>query len=98
MRKRLVAALLLGATLLPSLQGCFPVVAAGVGTGVAATLDRRTRPEALYAVRGNGLHARQPFAVPHRHHQQPLMRAKTRTAQRAQALVSDVLVRPAERS
>ena len=42
MRKRLVAALLLGATLLPSLQGCFPVVAAGVGTGVAATLDRRT--------------------------------------------------------
>ncbi len=42
MKKRLVAALLLGATLLPSLQGCFPVVAAGVGTGVAATLDRRT--------------------------------------------------------
>ena len=42
MKKRLVAALLLGATLLPLLQGCFPVVAAGVGTGVAATLDRRT--------------------------------------------------------
>ena len=42
MKKRLIAALLLGAITLPALQGCFPVVAAGVGTGVAATLDRRT--------------------------------------------------------
>ena len=42
MKKKLLAALLLGATVLPALQGCFPVVAAGVGTGVMATLDRRT--------------------------------------------------------
>ena len=42
MKKRLIAALLLGAITLLALQGCFPVVAAGVGTGVAATLDRRT--------------------------------------------------------
>ena len=38
-------ALLLGlgaATLLPMLQGCFPVVAAGVTSGVMATVDRRT--------------------------------------------------------
>ncbi len=42
MRKKLIAALLIGATVLPALQGCFPVVAAGVGTGVFATLDRRT--------------------------------------------------------
>ena len=42
MKKNLIAALLFGATLLPVLQGCFPVVAAGVGTGVMVTLDRRT--------------------------------------------------------
>ena len=42
MKKKLLAALLLGATVLPALQGCFPVVAAGVGTGVMATLDRRS--------------------------------------------------------
>ena len=42
MRKNLLAALLIGATVLPALQGCFPLVAAGVGTGVSATLDRRT--------------------------------------------------------
>ncbi len=42
MKKRLLTGLLLGATLLPALQGCFPVVAAGVGTGVFAALDRRT--------------------------------------------------------
>ena len=42
MRKNLIAALLIGATVLPFLQGCFPVVAAGVGSGVAATLDRRS--------------------------------------------------------
>lgn len=41
-KKRLLTGLLLGATLLPALQGCFPVVAAGVGTGVFAALDRRT--------------------------------------------------------
>lgn len=40
-RAGLVAGALL-LTALPLLQGCFPVVAAGVGTGVAATLDRRT--------------------------------------------------------
>jgi osmotically-inducible protein OsmY len=42
MRNNLIAALLLGAVILPALQGCFPVVAAGVGTGVMVTLDRRT--------------------------------------------------------
>ena len=42
MKKNLIAALLFGATLLPVLQGCFPVVAAGVGTGVMVTRDRRT--------------------------------------------------------
>ena len=42
MRKNLIAALLIGATVLPALQGCLPVVAAGVGTGVTATLDRRS--------------------------------------------------------
>lgn len=42
MKKRLLTGLLLGASLLPALQGCFPVVAAGVGTGVFAALDRRT--------------------------------------------------------
>ena len=31
MKKKLIAALLLGATVLPALQGCFPAVAAGVG-------------------------------------------------------------------
>ncbi|MBK1680790.1 BON domain-containing protein [Rhodocyclus tenuis] len=40
--KRLLIGLLLGGALLPNLQGCFPIVAAGVGTGVLATLDRRT--------------------------------------------------------
>jgi osmotically-inducible protein OsmY len=42
MKRKLIAALLLGATVLPALQGCFPAVAAGVGTGVVAVLDRRT--------------------------------------------------------
>lgn len=42
MKRNLIAALLLGATILPSLQGCFPVVAAGVTTGVMATVDRRS--------------------------------------------------------
>ena len=42
MKKRLITSLLLGATLLPTLQGCFPVVAAGVTTGVLAAFDRRS--------------------------------------------------------
>jgi osmotically-inducible protein OsmY len=42
MKKKLIAALLLGAAVLPALQGCFPVFAAGVGTGVMVTLDRRS--------------------------------------------------------
>ena len=42
MKKKLIAALLLGATVLPALQGCFPVVAAGVTGGVLATMDRRS--------------------------------------------------------
>lgn len=42
MKKNLIAALLLGATVLPALQGCFPIIAAGVTTGVLATMDRRS--------------------------------------------------------
>lgn len=42
MKKRLITSLLLGATLLPMLQGCFPVIAAGVTTGVLAAIDRRS--------------------------------------------------------
>ena len=42
MNKNLIAALLLGATVLPALQGCFPVIAAGVTGGVLATVDRRS--------------------------------------------------------
>ena len=42
MKKSLIAALLLGATIVPALQGCFPLVAAGVTTGVFATVDRRS--------------------------------------------------------
>ena len=42
MSKKLIAALVLGATVLPALQGCFPIVAAGVTTGVMATVDRRS--------------------------------------------------------
>lgn len=42
MRKKLISALLLGATVLPALQGCFPIVAAGVTTGVLAAFDRRS--------------------------------------------------------
>ncbi len=42
MKTSLLAALLLGAAVLPALQGCVPVVAAGVTTGVLATLDRRS--------------------------------------------------------
>ena len=42
MKTKLLAALLLGATVLPALQGCFPIVAAGVTSGVLATVDRRS--------------------------------------------------------
>ena len=42
MRKKLFIALLLGATALPLLQGCFPAVATGVGAGVSVAVDRRT--------------------------------------------------------
>lgn len=42
MRKGMLAGLLLGATLVPALQGCFPVVAAGATAGVLATIDRRS--------------------------------------------------------
>lgn len=41
-RTPLLLALLVGAAVLPALQGCFPIVAAGVGTGVLAVVDRRT--------------------------------------------------------
>ena len=40
MKKTTLAALLLGAALLPALQACVPVVAAGVTTGVMAAFDR----------------------------------------------------------
>jgi len=42
MKTKLLAALLLGATVLPALQGCFPVIAAGVTGGVLAAADRRS--------------------------------------------------------
>jgi osmotically-inducible protein OsmY len=42
MKTRLILALLLGAAVTPALQGCFPMVAAGVTTGVLATVDRRS--------------------------------------------------------
>ena len=42
MKKRILAALLLGATIVPALQGCIPLVATGVTTGVLATFDRRS--------------------------------------------------------
>ena len=42
MKKTLLISLLLGATLLPSLQGCIPFVAAGATAGALATFDRRS--------------------------------------------------------
>ncbi len=42
MKKNLLAALFIGAAVLPSLQGCFPAIAAGVTTGVLAAVDRRS--------------------------------------------------------
>ena len=42
MRKVLAAGLLLGAGLLPMLQGCLPMVAAGATSGALASFDRRS--------------------------------------------------------
>ncbi len=42
MNKRLIATLLLGATLLPTLQGCLPLVATSATVGVLAAVDRRS--------------------------------------------------------
>ena len=42
MKKTLLISLLLGATLLPTLQGCIPFVAAGATAGALATFDRRS--------------------------------------------------------
>ena len=42
MKTKLIAALIVSATVVPALQGCFPMVAAGVTTGVLATVDRRS--------------------------------------------------------
>lgn len=42
MKKKIIATLLLTALVAPVLQGCFPIVAAGVATGVSVALDRRT--------------------------------------------------------
>jgi osmotically-inducible protein OsmY len=41
MKKKLIAALLLAA-ILPTLPGCFPVIATGVGAGVMVAIDRRS--------------------------------------------------------
>ena len=42
MKKRLIAGLLVGGTLLPLLQGCLPAVAVGVASGALVSLDRRS--------------------------------------------------------
>ena len=42
MRHKLIATLLLGALVVPALQGCFTVVAAGVTQGVMVAVDRRS--------------------------------------------------------
>lgn len=42
MKKLLTTSLLLGAALLPMLQGCLPMVAAGAAGGALATMDRRS--------------------------------------------------------
>ena len=42
MKTKLIAALIVGATVLPALQGCFPMVATGITSGVLATVDRRS--------------------------------------------------------
>ena len=42
MKTKLIAALLVGATVLPALQGCIPMVATGITSGVLASVDRRS--------------------------------------------------------
>jgi osmotically-inducible protein OsmY len=42
MKKHIIAALLLGATALPLLQGCVPVIAAGATAGALSVFDRRS--------------------------------------------------------
>ena len=42
MRKKFVLIAVMGLLILPNLQGCFPVVAAGAGVGVSAVVDRRS--------------------------------------------------------
>lgn len=42
MKRNLLAALLIGATISPLLQGCFPLVASGATAGVLAAVDRRS--------------------------------------------------------
>lgn len=42
MKKHVIAALLLGATALPLLQGCIPVIAAGATAGALSAFDRRS--------------------------------------------------------
>ena len=42
MKKTLAASLLLGATLVPTLQGCIPLVAAGATQATLSTVDRRS--------------------------------------------------------
>ena len=42
MKKHVIAALLLGATALPLLQGCVPVIAAGATAGALSAFDRRS--------------------------------------------------------
>ena len=42
MKKKMLLLALLGALVLPGLQGCFPLVAVSTGTGVSSVVDRRT--------------------------------------------------------
>ena len=42
MKVKLIATLLLGAVALTNLQGCFPIIAAGVAGGVMSAVDRRS--------------------------------------------------------
>lgn len=42
MKKNLITALLIGATTLPVIQGCVPIVATGATVGVLAAVDRRS--------------------------------------------------------
>ena len=42
MRKHMLVGVLLGATILPALQGCVPAVVAGATAGALATMDRRS--------------------------------------------------------